>query len=78
MNLIPILALATIGTVLGFGWHNQPARPQPGVDGDESAVSQVGHVNWGMVAIWSFVFLSFAALFLAGCTWTKCITGILH
>ena len=77
MNPLSIFALVTIGTIFGFAWHNQPARPESLVDSDESAFS--GQVNWVLVAIWSFVFLSFAALFLAGCIiWMKCNSGILH
>ena len=31
------------------------------------------HLNWEMLAFWSFVALSFAALFAAGyIIWTKC------
>jgi len=31
------------------------------------------HLNWEMLAIWSFVAVSFAAFFVAGCViWAKC------
>ena len=31
------------------------------------------HLNWEMLAIWSFVAVSFAAFFVAGyIIWTKC------
>jgi len=73
MDPLPIIALVVISTLFGFAWHNQPARAESSVSGDASALTQAGHVNWGMVAVWSFVFLSFAALLLAGCiTWAKC------
>ncbi len=73
MNPLSIIALVTVGTLFGFAWHNQPARAGSGMSGDDSASSKLGHVDWAMVVIWSFVFLSFAALLLAGCIiWIKC------
>ena len=72
MDPLPIIALVVISTLFGFAWHNQPARAESSGSGDASALNQAGHVNWGMVAVWSFVFLSFAALLLAGCiTWAN-------
>lgn len=72
MNPLSIIALATIAAIFGFAWHNQPARSRSIVAGDEPVTSQLSRVNWGMVVIWSFVFLSFAAFFTAGCIiWIK-------
>jgi hypothetical protein len=35
--------------------------------------SNSNHLNWEMFAIWSFVVVSFAALFIAGYViWVKC------
>jgi hypothetical protein len=73
MNPISIIALVTVGTLFGFAWHNQPARAGSGISDEDSTLSKLGPVDWGMVVIWSLVFLSFAAFFLAGCIlWIKC------
>jgi len=72
MDPLPIIALVVISTLFGFAWHNQPARAESSVSGDASASSPIGHVNWGMVLVWSLVFLSCAAFFIAGyITWAK-------
>jgi len=73
MNAFSIIAFVTVGALLGSAWHNQPARAESGISSEAPASSKPGHVDWGMVFIWSFVFLSFAAVFLAGCSiWIKC------
>lgn len=73
MNPLPIITLVAIGTLYGLAWHDQPSRIKPGESDNDSASSKVGGVDWAMVAVWSFVFLSFAALFLAGCIiWINC------
>lgn len=73
MNSLPILALLTVSTLFGFVWHNQPARAESSFCDEDSISSKLMHVDWVMVVIWSFVFLSFAALLLAGCiVWMKC------
>ena len=76
MDPLPIISLAFTATVLGFTWHNQPARTESSTSGDASASSEAGHVDWTKIVLWSFAFLSFAALFLAGCIiWIKCNSG---
>jgi hypothetical protein len=67
-----------VGALFGFAWHNQPARPQSVVDRDESAAIRMRQVNWGMVVVWSLVFLSLAGLLLAGgILWFKRHDGLL-
>ncbi len=66
MNPLSIIALVTVGALFGFAWHNQSARSQSSIDSDESAFREMGQADWGLVAIWSFVFLSFAAFLIAG------------
>lgn len=73
MDPLPIIALAFTATALGFTWHNQPARAESNSIGNKSVSSGAGEVDWAKVVLWSFAFLSFAALFLAGCMiWIKC------
>ena len=79
MNPLLIITLVTVGTLFGCAWHNQPARAGSSRSGDDTASSKLGHVDWGMVAIWSFIFLSFAAFFIAGgVIWIKCHGNFSH
>lgn len=72
MNPLLIIPLVAVGALFGVAWHNQPARSPYSVESDEWAANQAHRVNWGMVVIWSLVFLSIAALLLAGgIAWAK-------
>ena len=67
-----MIALVVISTLYGLAWHDQPCRTEPGNSDDDAAPSKVG-VDWVMVVVWRFVFLSFAALFIASrMIWIKC------
>ena len=73
MDPLPIFALAIVATLFAFNWHNEPARVESSVRGDDSVSGGAGAVDRGTVVLWSFAVLTFAALFLAGCLiWIKC------
>jgi hypothetical protein len=72
MDPLPIIALVTIATLFGLAWHDEPSRTESSISGDDAALSKVG-VDWVMVVVWSFVVVSFAALFVASYViWAKC------
>lgn len=73
MHTLSLITIAVLGTMYGLTWHDQPAQAESSIADDDSTSRKLEPATWRMVVIRSFIFLSFAALVLAGCIiWIKC------
>ena len=66
MHSLSLVAFAIFATLYALVWHDRPSRTEPGRSGEDSAPSKAGRMDWMLVIVWGFVFLSFAAVLLAG------------